>query len=150
MLRVLLQYMVQKKTNTARPVIIHGIYHAQASCRAAIGNGHSVTIWSALGASSYMGPRWFYEIIRMVRSEFPNLQILGILDCGDQPGDALAAIETGIEALALTGKPSTIRSIREIADQAGVNLHSRPSNKLDLANCMDAEACCRRWVGIQI
>ena len=142
--------MVKKNTNTARPVIIHGIYHARSSCRAALGNGQSVTVWSALGASSYMGPRWFFEIIRMVRSEFPSLEILGILDCGDQPGDALAAIETGIEALALTGKRSTIRRIRGIADQANVNLHRRPSHKLDLAKCSDAEACCKRWFGIQI
>ncbi len=97
-----------------------------------------------------MGPRWFFDIIRMVRSEFPSLEISGILDCGDQPGDALAAIETGIKALALTGKPSTIKRIREIADQANVNLHKRPSHKLDLAKCPDAEACCKRWFGIQI
>lgn len=142
--------MGKKNTNTARPVIIHGIYHARASCRAALGSGQSVTIWSALGASSYMGPRWFFEIIRMVRSEFPSLDISGIFDCGDQPGDALAAIETGIEALALTGEPSTIRRIKGIADQANVNLHSRPSHKLDLAKCPDAEACCKRWFGILI
>ena len=140
--------MAKKKINTARPVVIHGIYHARASCKAALGNGKSMTIWSAFGASSYMGPRWFFEIIRLVRSEFPNLKILGILDCGDQPGDALAAIETGIEALALTAKPATIRSIRQIADQASVKLHRRPSHKLDLAKCLDAEACCKRWFGI--
>ncbi len=140
--------MAQKKINTSRPVVIHGIYHARASCRAAFGNGQLVSIWSAFGASSYMGPRWFFEIIRLVRSEFPNLKILGILDCGDQPGDALAAIETGVEALALTAKPPTLRSIREIADQANVNLHRRPSHKLDLAKCLDAEACCKRWFGI--
>ena len=140
--------MEQKKINTARPVVIHGIYHARASCRAALGKGQLVSIWSAFGASSYMGPRWFFEIIRLVRSEFPNLKILGILDCGDQPGDALAAIETGVEALALTAKPATLRSIREIADQANVNLHRRPSHKLDLAKCLDAEACCKRWFGI--
>ena len=142
--------MEKKNTNTAQPVIIHGICHARACCRAALGNGQSVTLWSALGASSYMGPRWFFDIIRMVRSEFPSLEISGILDCGDQPGDALAAIETGIKALALTGKPSTIKRIREIADQANVNLHSRPSHKLDLAKCPDAEACCKRWFGIRI
>ena len=140
--------MPQKKTNTARPVVIHGIDHARASCKAALGNNQSLTIWSAFGASSYMGPRWFFEIIRLVRSEFPNLKILGILDCGDQPGDALAAIETGVEALALTAKPAALRSIREIADQANVNLHRRPSHKLDLAKCLDAEACCKRWFGI--
>ena len=140
--------MAQKKINTARPVVIHEIYHARASCRAALGNGQLVSIWSAFGASSYMGPRWFFEIIRLVRSEFPNLKILGILDCGDQPGDALAAIETGVEALALTAKPATLRSVREIADQANVNLHRRPSHKLDLAKCLDAEACCKRWFGI--
>ena len=140
--------MAQKKINTARPVVIHGIYHARASCRASLGNGQLVSIWSAFGASSYMGPRWFFEIIKLVRSEFPTLKILGILDCGDQPGDALAAIETGIEALALTAKPAALRSIREIADQANVNLHSRPSHKLDLSKCLDAEACCKRWFGI--
>jgi len=141
--------MASGKRNTARPVVIHGIADARAACRAAMGRGAAVTLWSARGASGYMGPLWFVEIIRQIRAEFPALTITGVLDCDAAPGDALAAIRAGVQAIALTAKPTVKARIRNIASTENAILLRRPAKALDLQSSADPEADCRRWFGIR-
>jgi len=141
--------MASAKRNTARPVIIHGIADARAACRAAMGRGEAVTLWSARGAGGYMGPLWFAEIIRQTRGEFPTLTITGVLDCDAAPGDALAAIRVGVQAIALTAKPTVKARIRNIASAENAILLRRPAKALDLQSSADPEAYCRRWFGIR-
>jgi hypothetical protein len=140
--------MAGKIINTLRPVIIHDIVDARVVCSAAIGFGNQVTMWTASGALFYLGPAWIIEIWRHVRREFPELIINTVIDCGNDPGNALSAIRSGAEGVALNAKPSVKKKIRQIASARNVMIWKCPNRILDLGKCSNKEACCKEWFGI--
>ncbi|HJU20705.1 MAG TPA: hypothetical protein VJ770_30015, partial [Stellaceae bacterium] len=55
------------------------------------------------------------------------------LDCGDEPGAALAAIRARVEAVVFTGRADVARRLAEIARKEGVGFAAaRPEPALDL------------------
>ncbi|MBB43667.1 MAG: hypothetical protein CMM44_07880 [Rhodospirillaceae bacterium] len=140
--------MTYRILNTNRPVVIHGIGDARAVCRAAVGYGHNATIWSARGASAHMGPLWFLELSYQINMEFPELTLQAVLDCGAAPGDALAAIRSGVKAIALTANSSVENKIQQIAAEENVALFRHVPKTLNLTFSSSPEDDCRIWFGI--
>ena len=139
---------MHRRINTNCPVAINGIGDARSVCKAAINYGHRVTLWSSKGASGHMGPLWFLEISKRINREFPELAIQAVLDCGAAPGDAMAAIRSGIKAIALTAKFPVKNKIRHIATEEKVVLVKRVPKILDLKYSSNPEDDCRIWFGI--
>jgi len=107
----------------ARPkvkrITIHGIKHARAACQAAVMTskkaGITLELWSAKNGADTLGPAWFSEIINIVHKEFPNLAIVGVLDCGNAVGSALAALRQGITCICISERPVVVSKVRAIA-----------------------------------
>ena len=71
------------------------------------------------GAGASAGPGWFQAIVEALEAEFPARRFEAVLDCGDQPGAALAALRRGVKRVKLSGEPEAVRRVGEIAAQFG-------------------------------
>jgi hypothetical protein len=70
-----------------------------------------------------------------------------VLDCGDAPALALAALRQGIDAVRVEA-PARVRArIADIARQSGGALVTGRVVALDLAAAGEPLAACRAWLG---
>ncbi len=92
-----------------------------------------MTLLSATNAGIYAGPGWFGAIVEAAAKAVPEAVFTAFLDCGDQPGAALAAIRAGVEGVIFTGRNDVADRLADIAHQRGVKfLTQRPVVGLDL------------------
>jgi len=131
----------------ARAVIIHSLEHARAALAAAAALRVPVELVSARAAAGYAGPMWFLEVVRAARAEFPKANATAVLDCGDAPGHALAALRAGCRAIRFEGRGALRAKIAAIAKQSGAVLREGRAPALDLLAEPDPAAACRAWLG---
>jgi hypothetical protein len=136
----------------AGPIIVHSLEHARAALAAAAELRVAVTLDSAPAAAGYGGPAWFGEIVAAVAAEFPAVAVTATLDCGEAPGDVMAAVRWASAPgrpklmLRFTGDDETAARLADIAGQAGLTLcRDRPAG-LDLRAARDPVAACRTWL----
>jgi hypothetical protein len=86
-----------------REIVIHALDHARAALAAAAACGKDVTLVSAPGAALQAGPGWFKSVVEQAREAYPRVAVTAILDCGDQPGAAMAALRLGLKDLRFHG-----------------------------------------------
>ncbi len=127
-------------------VIVHGIDGARLALTASAERGDKVVLLSAEGAALYAGPAWFRELRILLEAEFPEVIADAILDCGNAPGAALAALRCGVKTISLDATPAVLAKISAIADQHGARLVERPAEPaLDMATQSNPEAAIAHW-----
>src|SRR5439155_14786297 len=115
-------------------IVVHALAHAVAALEAAAELARPVTLLSAPDAGLSAGPGWFGAMLAAARAAVPAAQSEALLDCGDDPGAAQAAIRAGIEAIVFTGRSNVAERLADIARQRGCRLvTARPQADLDLA-----------------
>lgn len=108
----------------------------------------NVTLLSAPDAAASAGPGWFEAVVTLAAAHFPTVCCEAVLDCGDAPGDALAALRHGVNNIRYDGMKQA--AISEIAMQYGsCVIRARPES-LDLTEA-EAEGqntiiTCRSWL----
>ena len=128
---------------SAGAIIVHSLDHARAAASVAAELERSVTLVSAPGAAAYAGPAWFAALVRLVRGEFPSARLRAVLDCGEAPGFALAALrEGGIDAVRLVAPQAVLAKVAAIAAQSGAGIDDEGAG-LDLLGTNDPRATCR-------
>ncbi len=130
-----------------RTVVVHSLDHARAALRAAEALGVAVTLTSGPGAAGYAGPAWFRELIAAARTEHPRAEVTAVLDCGDAPGHAMAALRAGLKAIRFDGRPAVAERVAELARGYGAVVEPPRGTALDLAEAVDAYAACHAWLG---
>jgi len=139
---------MNSSTSLPPAIVIHGLGHAQAALAAAAGLGVAVTLISAEGAAGYAGPAWFRMVVDEARAAHPEAQATAVLDCGDMPGHALAALRDGATVIRFSG--DTMAKIEDIAAQCGARVIAERPEVLDLAEVerarRDPERACREWL----
>jgi len=131
---------------TGKRVRVHTVQHARAALAAASELGKPVTLISAKGAAATLGAGYFRKMIDAARADFPDAAAEAILDCGDDPGYALAALQEGMEAIRVDAPVDVRRKIDDIAVQCGARLDTDDDDALDLLDIVDAEAAARDWL----
>lgn len=127
-------------------VCVRGIDDARLACESARATGAALVLWSLPFGAAQMGPLWFQQTIALIEEEFPDISVEAVLDCGDAPGHALAALRQGVKVIALTAKPSIRQKIEAIAAKSGARLGRRPARIFDFgAADADADAL-RNWL----
>lgn len=128
-------------------IIVHNYRHAEGALAAAKAAGTAVRLLSAPGAAAYGGAAWFKEMIAAARAQHPGVEAEAVLDCGAEPGLALAAIRAGVEAIRIKA-PAPVRArIRAIASAAGCRLVPvRRVRILDLLDAWNPEREARIWL----
>lgn len=124
-------------------VTVHDLSHARAALAAAEAAGAPVTLLSPAGAAAYWGPLYFQAMIRLAAEAHPAAVFDAILDCGDRPGDVLAALRQGLDDLVFHGEGPVRDRLAAIAGAAQARLSDRPSENLDCARAADPVLACR-------
>jgi len=126
-----------------RPIRIHGLADARAAADAAQALGlTSLT----LVAAGYGGASWLRGITARVATEHPSLAITAMLDCGDRPGEAQAALAAGMRHILFTGHPEAERRLSAIAAALGAIVPPALPPVFDPRNARDPRAACRSWL----
>ena len=129
-------------------IVIHGLAHAEAALAAAAELGVPVTLISAPSAAGYVGPAWFRAVVEQARAGQPQVDVTAVLDCGDMPGYALAALRDGAKVIRFSG--DTAAKIADIAAQYGAQVIAERPEALDLAwverSRRNPERACREWL----
>lgn len=130
---------------TAAVVVVHSLVHARAALAAAREQGRTVILLSAREAAAAVGPGWFREMLREAWADIGPAAAIAFLDCGARPGDALAALRAGVEGVIFTGRADVADKLAAMAAARGVTFRrERPVAALDLLECADPLAACRR------
>jgi delta 1-pyrroline-5-carboxylate dehydrogenase len=133
-------------------IVVYTLAHAVGALRAAARAARPVMLLSAHDAGIYAGPGWFGALVEAAREAVPDARLAALLDCGDRPGAALAAIRGHIEGVIFTGRADVARRLANIARQHGVRLvNERPAAGLDLgddffASAADSERRCTEFL----
>jgi hypothetical protein len=96
-------------------VIVHGLPDALAALAA----GKPVTLLSAPGAALYAGCGWWLALVTEARARYPSVTFIGILDCADATGHALAALRIGLNRLVLWPEAPGRNAVVAIAEARG-------------------------------
>ncbi|HTN09901.1 MAG TPA: hypothetical protein VL154_02915 [Acetobacteraceae bacterium] len=113
---------------TAPAVMVHGLDQA----RLALALGRPLVLVSAPAAAGYAGCLWWRALADLAAAEAPGLVAADVLDCGDAPGWAMAALRVRCHMLVLD--PACPAWARVAAAAAGIGatvLPQRP-DVLDL------------------
>ncbi|PIW26684.1 MAG: hypothetical protein COW30_13795 [Rhodospirillales bacterium CG15_BIG_FIL_POST_REV_8_21_14_020_66_15] len=131
--------MTGAATTTSEPaapptsVVIHDLDQARRVLASAARAERPVRLVSAPGAGAYLGPALFNEIVERARAAEPAARTTACLDCGEEPGTAMAALRHGIDAVTLSAAPDILAKVADAAQQAGARVVPPPANALDMA-----------------
>lgn len=130
----------QQMTPAQRAVVVHDAAQARAAIAAAGARG--VLLLSAPGAAGSLGPAWFAAIL----SGHDHAAI----DCGADPGHALAALRFGFRLLVLAPEAPGFAAVAGAAAECGARLLAARPEALDLAGWdlsrPAAQAALARWL----
>jgi hypothetical protein len=91
--------------------------------RAALAGARAPVLFvSPPGSAASLGLGYFSALVEAMRAEFPQIAIDAVIDCGDEPGRALAALRMGFKIVALRGHPRARAAVAAIARALGARL----------------------------
>ncbi|MDA0703150.1 MAG: hypothetical protein O3A96_07920 [Proteobacteria bacterium] len=123
--------------------IIHDLAQGRAALTAASEVGLAPVLASAPGAAGYLGAGTWRALEELWRVEFPETRFLGLLDCADSVGDALAALRAEVTALRLDSRAETVAKIAAMAEALGATVNPETGPACDLADRRDPLAAAR-------
>jgi hypothetical protein len=134
------------KVQRPRAIVVHDLAQGRAAFGAAAELDVPLTVMSPMGAASSLGVGYFAALIATLRGEFPTVAATAVLDCGDAPGLALAALRHGVDGVRVKAPRAALARIADIAAQSGGRLVTGRVAALDLVGVEDAAAACRAWL----
>jgi hypothetical protein len=127
--------------------VVHDLGQAKAALRAARERGLRVYLLSVPGAAAALGPAVWREMAAEAARTEPGALRSAILDCGRDPGFALAALREGVGAIVVDVANEVRAKITDIALQSNATVWERaPAPALDLAQAPDPLASARAWL----
>lgn len=126
-------------------IIIHGLDHARAALKEA--QGRDIVLKSPSAAAALHGVEWWKRLLDRLRRDFPQAPFAAILDCGDCPGWAMAALRAEAGLIVLAGDGPAHRAVREAAEQKEAWGEGRWGyDSLDLLGAHDPGLLCREFL----
>ena len=129
-------------------VLVHGIDGLRAALAAAANLGRPLTVLSFPGAAGSAGASWFHALVRAGSADYPDVPVTAVLDCGGQPGHALAALRVGVRHLLLADSVPAWTRVRAIAETAGGTLYGSAGPVFDPRFFRDPVRGCREWLAV--
>lgn len=110
------------------------IVHSLSDARRALTAGRPVTLLSAAGAGIHAGALWWKALVDAARTEFPLVDVVDVLDCGDSAGAAMAALRVGIKHLIVWDSASGRAAFTRMAERRRGTVHPLAPPALDLGD----------------
>jgi hypothetical protein len=137
---------VNPQNATAR-IVVHEIGHAVAALTAARAHNRAIAILSATGAVRSAGAGWWRELVAQAGDSVPGQGVEWILDCGDEPGMALAALREGVATIALDADEPIWSRVAQIAARSDASLlRVDRDGALDLAGSNNPQRDCNLYL----
>ncbi|MBV1798001.1 hypothetical protein [Siccirubricoccus sp. G192] len=124
----------QRQEGAAPAVTVHSVAQAAAALAAAGQGGvpGGVLLLSAPGAAGSLGAPWFLAMIADAATAQPGVPHRAALDCGDAPGQALAALRAGARLLILDPACPGFAAVAAAAAETGAKVWPARPASLDL------------------
>lgn len=84
-----------------------------------------LVLWSPENAAEIHGVLWFVELQRAVGNEFPDRDIVIVLDCGGRGDLAIEALRLGLKAIALKASDNVTAKVADVATACGARLYGQ-------------------------
>ena len=134
---------------SGKRIIVYSLEQARAAIEAAASAKVPVTLLSARGMATFMGPLWFKSLCDEAAAGAPAGGTLAVLDCADEPGTALAALRAGFKLVRFTGSEETRAKLDDIARKMGAAVEGADeAATLDLVDARDPLAACERFLAV--
>ncbi|MBO6521534.1 MAG: hypothetical protein JJ900_11520 [Rhodospirillales bacterium] len=95
-------------------LIVHNIGHVRDAVTTAKELGRPVTLISAPGAAASLGPDVYRRMVEAALSESSATGISAVIDCADDPGQAMQAIRLGCRNIRLDADEDVLRKLRDM------------------------------------
>ena len=95
-----------------------------------------------------MGPLFFKQLVFNASKLFPKVDYSEILNCSNDIGIALEAIECGIKNIEINCNKNIFEKIKNICKKKGVGINTINNKKLDLKNVKNTYDECLKWFKI--
>jgi hypothetical protein len=119
-------------------IIIYDLSQAKAALNAAAQCGRQIILLSPPETSAATGPGIFAETIALARKSHGEALAGALFDCGQEAGQALAAIRRGGCGIVIDLPAETATGIKDIASQSNVTVIEKIDGPvLDLATVAD-------------
>ena len=120
-----------------RVIIFHTLEHLLAAFRAA-GELHCMLpLKTPDGATSYLGVGYIKAMLEIAEKEFPHVPFRLVVDCGEDPVHAIAALRCGFMYICVDPGLSSYAALASIAQKHAATLVAKPLQKLDLQMVKD-------------
>ncbi len=131
-----------------RVILFHSLSHARAALGAAAEAGVPLTLQSAPGVAAYAGAGYLKAVVERAAAAHPGASFSAVIDCGADPGVALAALRGGWKTVGFSGAAKARAKLADIAGQTGARVleGAAPSQSLDLLDVADARSVCRAFL----
>mgnify|MGYP001805865361 CR=1 FL=1 len=131
---------------------VHSLGQLHAALGAAAALGLAVQIESPAACAITLGAVWFTALLAEGHAAYPEVRILPVLDCGDEPGRVLGALRLGLPVLRFNGPAETTARLAALARHQGAWLLGPAERVLDLATIVDRqqESTCRQWLSLEL
>jgi hypothetical protein len=131
---------------SGKRIIVYSLAQARAAIDVASSLEISVTLMSARGMASFMGPLWFKALIDEARAG-TNVKVTAVLDCADDPGTVLAALRCGFKLVRFSGPEESRKRLDDVAKQIGAAVEREIAfERLDLSDKRDPMGACRAFL----
>ncbi|RCK50371.1 hypothetical protein TH25_12350 [Thalassospira profundimaris] len=99
----------------------HSFKGAAIACK--VMGEHAFFLHGPVNAGQVMGAQWFADMLTELRADYPDARILGVLDCRNHTGQALMALECGIDHVLVGTVPiAAFSALQSIASQNGCHI----------------------------
>lgn len=106
--------------------VVRSLDEARTVLQSAQAAGAVATLVSPPNAAATLGLGFFWALVAAARSEAPGVAVEAVMDCGDDPGWALAALRTGFTSVVLRGDRRARARVAAIARAVGARILARP------------------------
>ena len=127
-------------------IVVHNYNHVKCAMKAAKKLQKKIIIQSPNNAGSYMGPLFFKKLLKKCESLFPGVDYMEILDCGNDTGCALEAINHNVRIIKIDCNKKSLEKIKNICKKKGLSVNNINSKKLDLNLVEDVYDECLKWL----
>ena len=128
-----------------KTVIVYNFEQTCSAMKAAKKLKKKIYISSPYNAASYMGPFFFKKLVSKAEKLFPKVDYCEILNCSNDVGLALKAIECGIKNIEIECNKNASNKIKNICKKKGVGVNNIGKKKLDLKNIENVYDECLKW-----
>lgn len=123
-----------------RAIIVHSFDQARKALKCDLPD--NVAIFSPRNGSSVMGVAYFERLIAF----FEDSTTKFVLDCGNRPGDVMAALAHGIRCIVFAGADKYGKKLADMAGKYGAQIMDWPDDVLDLDGVDDVKQACATWL----